>query len=373
MVSAVVVLATTLFFLQVSPSESTSGGSSAQNRVELTASDVADLRRRADAGDVDAEYRLGAAYQSGNGATLDYDKAAAWYRKAAEKGNPEAQNSLGILYWTGRGVEKDQGQAVKWYREAVRHNHAKAMFNLGVAYFSGEGVAMDDVTAFAWFVLGDKAGSTEARAAVTRMQGEKHWYGISDVETKIGEMYEQGDGVVQNPDEALSWYRKAADHGSSLAAVRAATALISGPGNDSAYQEAVHRCENAAKYNYSPAQFCMGFLYRRGMGVERDPVEAVKWFRRAAAHNHAGAIKILAEMYSKGDEIQTDKAEAYYWLYVGTTLGARGARRQASDLLSGMTKEEVSAVDKKLKKQRLDPKKVHEVMTQEREAPAVTN
>ena len=46
--------------------------------------EIAALSVKANAGDADAQYNLGASYYIGQGVPQDYAQAAAWYRKAAE-------------------------------------------------------------------------------------------------------------------------------------------------------------------------------------------------------------------------------------------------------------------------------------------------
>ncbi|MGA8673145.1 MAG: hypothetical protein WB679_24945, partial [Terracidiphilus sp.] len=60
--------------------------------------DFAELERRADRGNSDAEFRMGLEYAVGQRVPLDLEQAARWYRKAAGHGNPLAQYNLGIAY-----------------------------------------------------------------------------------------------------------------------------------------------------------------------------------------------------------------------------------------------------------------------------------
>ena len=53
-------------------------------------------------------------------------------RAKAEAGDAEAQVKLGDMYYFGRGVPKDYTQAVSWYRKAAQQGYAKAQYNLGV-------------------------------------------------------------------------------------------------------------------------------------------------------------------------------------------------------------------------------------------------
>ena len=69
------------------------------------------LKKRAEQGDVQAQYELGYAYLSGEGILQDYTKAAEWYRKAAEQGYADAQCELGKIYSKGDGIPQDYVKA----------------------------------------------------------------------------------------------------------------------------------------------------------------------------------------------------------------------------------------------------------------------
>ena len=58
-------------------------------------------------------------------------------------------------------------------------------------------------------------------------------------------MYENGIGVKKDNDEAVKWYREAAEQG------------------------------------HADAQYNLGYMYEKGLGVKKDKAEAEKWFRKA--------------------------------------------------------------------------------------------
>ena len=58
-------------------------------------------------------------------------KALAELRGRAEKGEVSAQYFLGLIYANGRGVAKDEVEAVKWYRKAAEQGDADAQGILG--------------------------------------------------------------------------------------------------------------------------------------------------------------------------------------------------------------------------------------------------
>ena len=71
------------------------------------------FRPLAGEGRADAQTRLGAMYDNGNGVAQDYAEAIKWYRNAADQGYAEAQNRLGLMYYDGNGVPKDQCASVQ--------------------------------------------------------------------------------------------------------------------------------------------------------------------------------------------------------------------------------------------------------------------
>ena len=78
-----------------------------------------ELKKRAEAGDVDAQSSLGVMYDNGTGVPEDDVEAVKWYRLAADQGYASAQYNLGFKYATGDGVLEDAAETVKWYRLAA--------------------------------------------------------------------------------------------------------------------------------------------------------------------------------------------------------------------------------------------------------------
>ncbi len=72
----------------------------------------------AQAGDPNAQNKVGEIYERGIGGAPDYELAALWYRRSADQGFPRAQINLGFLYERGLGVTEDRKAALNLYREA---------------------------------------------------------------------------------------------------------------------------------------------------------------------------------------------------------------------------------------------------------------
>jgi TPR repeat protein len=91
---------------------------------------------------------------------------------------------------------------------------------------------------------------------------------------KLGEAYENGRGVRQDPVAALHWYRRAAAQGDKYAELR------------------------------------VGWFYHKGIALPADPQVAAQWYRKAAEKNNIWAYHMLAFMLMDGEGVPKDLALA---------------------------------------------------------------
>jgi TPR repeat protein len=90
------------------------------------------------------------------------DDSLSGLSRKAEAGDVEAQYELGWRHALGNGAPEDDATAVKWLLKAARSGHQLACNNLGARYFSGEGVPHDLVEAYRWFHLAAEKGDRKA-------------------------------------------------------------------------------------------------------------------------------------------------------------------------------------------------------------------
>lgn len=150
------------------------------------------------------------AYDKGLGVDQDKTEAIKWYKKAADAGETEAEWRLGVKYDLGDGVAIDKQKALQWYLKAantpkskywwhfVSSGVAESQRNLGYLYRDGEGVAKDAQEAFNWFMKAAENGDSASRCEVAKA-------------------YNTGIGVLQDSQKAFIWYQKAAYQGNKLA------------------------------------------------------------------------------------------------------------------------------------------------------------
>jgi len=127
-------------------------------------------------GNVRGQILLGWSYLSGDGAMVNDETVAQWYRRAAEQGHPDAQFNLGAINYNGSGVAQSDKEAVRWHCLGAAQGNAGALHGLGVCSENGHGVPQDNgdaVEALRYFKRAAAKGHGEAAAAVGALEARR--------------------------------------------------------------------------------------------------------------------------------------------------------------------------------------------------------
>ena len=179
------------------------------------------------------------------------------------------------------------------------------------------------ITAFAGVADGMAAYKQHDYSAALREFKEAASTGDAAAQYQLANMYRSGQGVASNLDEAVKWYRLAADHGNADAQLELGFLYLVGTLRN--YQEAAKLFRMAADQGVAMGQFSYGGMYERGYGVAQDTNEAVKWFRMAAAQGYDVAQFKLARMFQKGEGVTQDYKEALKWCRLAADQRNAGA------------------------------------------------
>ena len=157
----------------------------------------------------------------------------------------------------------------------------------------------------------------------------------------LGRMYARGNGVPQDDEGAVKWFRKAAEQGDADAQfLLGLTYEIEGsPIKD--YKEAVKWFRKAAEQGNADAHYYLGRSYYDGKGVVQDYKEAVKWYQKAAEQNHVGAQSGLGWMYYKGEGVPQDYVTAHVW-YNLAGAGNETVRELRDSIAKNMTPVQIA-------------------------------
>lgn len=128
------------------------------------ATDLTALKRRAEQGDRDAWFELGAEYITGAHLPQDFKLAADCFEKAAQAGLAQAAFNLGVCYQNGDGRPKDARQRLRWFALAAEGGHGQAAYFLALAYRQGDDLPQDFIASNALMMLAQQRGVQEAHA-----------------------------------------------------------------------------------------------------------------------------------------------------------------------------------------------------------------
>ena len=113
----------------------------------------------------------------------------------------------------------------------------------------------------------------------------------------LGYMYCQGQGVQQDYQQAVQWYRKAAEQGDAQAQNNLGILYDNGQGVTKDDQQAKQWYQKAAEQGDARGQYGLGAMYANGLGVKKDYQQARLWLQKAADQGHADAQTILERLY----------------------------------------------------------------------------
>jgi TPR repeat protein len=144
----------------------------------------------------------------------------------------------------------------------AENGNAEAQFKLGNLYLEGEGVVQDNFAALRWFTLAAESDNANAQY-------------------NIAVMYLNGIGVIKDPAQAVTWFVRAAENGDATSQYTLAVLLFNGQ-----------------------------------LGVPKNVPQAYKWFTLAGAAGHqaAAANAVLVQELLPANEVVAMQAEARQWI-----------------------------------------------------------
>ncbi len=175
-------------------------------------------RKKAEAGDAEAQAGLSHAHAYGLGTPRSIKDSAKWMRRAAESGHRNSQYKFATALHKGYyELQHDPKQSLHWYQQAAEQGDIRAEIKLAKIYagdeefFSGN-VQHDDKLAASWFLKAALKGSVEPQR-------------------RLGDFYMTGRGVDADKVTAYAWYRLASLNNDTKAA-QAWSELMKGMSKD---------------------------------------------------------------------------------------------------------------------------------------------
>ena len=179
--------------------------------------------------------------------------------------------------------------AFQQYMVAARdYGHPEAQFEVARCYQNGTGVEKNEENAVVWYKKAAEQCDAEAQCA-------------------LGECYYQARGVEKDDKEARKWYEAAATQGNVTAQYMTGRLYA-----ELSYNvPAVKWYTKAAEQECPEAQYELGVCYEAGDGVGKDEAKAAELYRKAAVQGYAEAQKKLGDCYTHGIGVAKDLEQAF--------------------------------------------------------------
>lgn len=273
------------------------------------------------------------------------------YTEESEKGYAEYQAKLAELYDENLDPDSTKTQAVYLYRLAAEQSSRYAEYKLGFCYENGIGLSQSDKKALKHYIHAYEYGACSALdcGRLLRKLGrhqEANEYYKSAIDNpdyrswnralaciELGNSYASDLGVEKSEVLAFSYYEKAFQLNSLVAADKLAKAYKNGIGvkqskelANQVYKLTFETCLEDANTGDDDACYFVGKCYLRGLGIDESMEKALFYFEKGAKNNGSSCLEQLAWLhcftitpgksfhYSK---IQADLGKAFYQYRVG--------------------------------------------------------
>ncbi len=206
---------------------------------------------------------------------------------------------------------RQYAEAFTFFSLGAELNDAESQSRLGDCYNNGNGVTQNLEQAVVWYRKAADQGNAKAQDS-------------------LGDCYFDGHGVAQNHEQAVAWYRKAADQGNANSQNKLGGCYYNGNGIAQNREQAVAWYRKAADQGNAQAQDNLGVCYQYGHGVAKNSQQAVAWYRKASEQGHARATAELGVMYFNSEGVVHDCDEALRLLKLAEILGYKGLNLQSN-------------------------------------------
>jgi len=218
------------------------------------------------------------------------EQAIPWFKKAADAGDVNAQMFMAAAYLYGIGVKKNSDTASRYYIDAAKNGNPIAQFTLA-ENFIGSRSSSNNKLGLIWLNKSANSGNPKALA-------------------KLGSLYISGKLVSKDATKGLELLNKAAAQNFAPAMVELGEIALS----QNQKQEANQWFEKAANQRNDEAYLSLAHVYLQQKSPIYDPKTGFMWTLKAAQDGFIEAKRDLAQLYQKGIGVAANPAIAKQWL-----------------------------------------------------------
>jgi len=223
----------------------------------------------------------------------DYPTAVARWSAFAQQGDPDSAYRLGQAYETGQGVPRDPRQADYWYHFAAANGSGPAAYALGFQAEHTErpdGLPQDPDAAIRWYRQALTAGDPRARERLAALGA-----GESEGEKPARHAPAPAPARIVVPVPAPHPVARPPAPAAPDSDFERVVGIWRAHGLEGTDSTAIAALVAAAKQGQPIAQYDLAYAYEHGLGVPAEPVRAYAWYRRAQRANGPARLREAAE------------------------------------------------------------------------------
>lgn len=205
-------------------------------------------------------------------------------------------------------------EAIRTFRALASEGNTAAQRRLGTMYAKGEGVAKNQDEAIEWYRKAAERGDGEAAFLLGKQLFEKAFVALGNVP-----MNKYATMMAMKSKEIAKWYKVAASQGHQEAMYELAENYATGLLSERSPQKAAYWYTEAAEAGHPSAQRALGLAYLAGSGVPQSGSKAAYWFRKSAEQGDDMAAYHLSTLYEQGIGVPKDLKAAARWRTVSRT------------------------------------------------------
>ena len=286
-------------------------------------------KQAADLGHPQSQLNIANMFSAGDGVDKSEEQAVIWYNKAADQGDKSALHRLGSYSYNGWfGVTKSFKDAFNYWKQAADLGHPLSQLEISTMFSSGDGYDNKGVQLL--------KGSEEAKKLAFEWCEKAAKNGNAAAQNLLGYYYSVGDGVNKSEEQAVVWYKKAADQGHKSALYKLGGYSYKGEsGMTKSLKDAFNYWKKAADLGHPLSQLEISSMFQNGTGYDKDGIQllkdskeamelALEWCDKAAKNGNNWAQLGLGNIFLKeGTPNSLELALKFF------TLAANGGNAEA--------------------------------------------
>lgn len=312
---------------------------------------------KATKGDANAQMYLANHY----GKNKNTQKGLYWLEEAVKQGHPQAQYTMALHLYHGNGVPKNISKAVALLKKT---NTPRAKHVLAILYRKGAGVNKD---LKAWLQLTLYAARNDDYLAQMELQAVFLFGKYNQDKDKVRSRYwlieaannQHNDAhkaqlmlarqlfAENDTEEAMKWFKKAAEQNNQEAQYIYGTFFYNGKYQLENYSKAAYWYEKSAQQGYPQAQTALAKLYEHGEGVEVNNEKSLQLYKAAAVQGYALAqYQLGAAFFDKNTTAsktkKKDLVKSYMWYSLAKFNGYNDPVNVVDYLKHKLTRDQIN-------------------------------